>query len=141
MSIYEYLAENKQNEVIDLLSKFGMPRPTSVDDAIYKLQTVALNYREAFFKEVAEIHPDKDLILHFLQTPQEEVIETEVKSNCDGGSCSCASCQAKSNMDAQQKTVQEAATDFNTAMAKYLPTIGLAILATQFYIIWTLKKN
>jgi hypothetical protein len=123
-----YIFENKQPEVARLVVKYGLPPAKSKGDLWRKLNYVIVKFKEEVMSDLAELHPDKELIIwnyenskksnNSLDKAIEEKIESvsELKSNacgcsgadgsfsnCNGNmECTC-NCEKKSNVEGNTK--------------------------------------
>ena len=73
--------------------KYGYRPARSYNDLIQKLFRITKEHREDALKDLVDIHPHKDLILHYAM-PVSVVAETKSNANGDNTSdCQCPSCQ------------------------------------------------
>lgn len=91
ISLQELIAINNPSKAKALVVKYGYRPARSYNDLIQKLFQITREHREDALKDLVDIHPHKDLILHYAM-PVSAV--TETKSNCDGDTM-CATCTAK----------------------------------------------
>jgi hypothetical protein len=77
-----------------LIIKYGYAPATSVDDLIYKLDRMVAEHGEVALKDIAEIHPHRDLIGYYL----EQDIRKEI-SSLPKEKCSCTSIKKKSSFE------------------------------------------
>lgn len=80
--------EKSRALALDLLSKYGYDnsavtiggkrRSLTDTELAHKLAAIAMNAGEQMFKDLADIHPDKDLIMHFC-APEQKEPETIIK--------------------------------------------------------------
>ena len=84
ISLQELIAINNPSKAKALIVEYGYKPARNYNDLIYKLFRLTKEHREDALKDLVEIHPHKNLILHF----------TEIESNCDGEQL-CPVCTAK----------------------------------------------
>jgi hypothetical protein len=90
ISIQEYIAYNNRPMAQKMLVKYGLKTAKNPMDMERKLVSLTRDYKEEFLKELANIHPDKELILKYADKKDE-------KSNfcgCSGfdGEKTCSFC-------------------------------------------------
>ena len=87
ITIYEYYAYSCPQEAYDLLSKDGgYQRPQSPDELESQLKDYVNKNGEKGLKELAEIHPDKDLIKSVCECSQNKAEKKDNFSNATGNS-------------------------------------------------------
>ena len=91
ISIQELIALNNTQQAKNLIKKYGYKPARNYDDLIQKLYRLTKEYREDGLKEMANLHPHKDLILNYFCV-------SEPKSKAEGNlnineNCMCPSCQ------------------------------------------------
>lgn len=128
ISLQELIAYNNPSKAKALVVKYGYRPARSYNDLIQKLFILTKEHREDALKDLVDIHPHKDLILHYaMPTP----VTTEIKSNCDGDTM-CPVCMAK----AKEKYNNFEGTDSNTMPSTnndwkaYVPMVALTTLST-----------
>jgi hypothetical protein len=84
ISLQELIAINNPSKAKALIVKYGYKPARNYNDLIYKLFRLTKEHREDALKDLVEIHPHKNLIIHF----------TEIESNCDGQQM-CPVCKEK----------------------------------------------
>jgi hypothetical protein len=84
ISIQEYIAYNNKPLAQKMLVKYGLRPAKSPIELERKLVSLTRDYKEEALRELANIHPDKDLILNFADRP-------ELKSNKQSSFCGCSS--------------------------------------------------
>lgn len=58
----------------DILSKYGYDKATTTTQLAHKLAAIVMNAGEPALKDIAQIHPDRDLILSFCAPAQGEPV-------------------------------------------------------------------
>ena len=91
ITLQELIAFNNTPKAKSLLIRYGYAPARSYNDLINKLTIFTKEYKEDALKELAELHPHKDLILNF-NLPKTSVVE-EQKSNCNGNE-KCDKCKS-----------------------------------------------
>jgi hypothetical protein len=91
ISLQELIAINNPSRAKALVVKYGYRPARNYNDLIQKLFRLTKEHREDALKDLVEIHPHKDLILHYAMPVP---IATETKSNLDGDNM-CPVCTAK----------------------------------------------
>lgn len=91
ISLQELIAINNPSKAKALIVKYGYKPARNYNDLIYKLFRLTKEHREDALKDLVEIHPHKDLIIHYAMPIP---VATENKSNCDGDTM-CPVCRAK----------------------------------------------
>ena len=61
MNTIRYVFMNKQPELQSLVVKYGLSPAQNQNDLWKKVNYLLLKFREEFMKDIADIHPDKDL--------------------------------------------------------------------------------
>jgi hypothetical protein len=93
ISLQELIAINNPSKAKALVVKYGYRPARSYNDLIQKLFRITKEHREDALKDLVDIHPHKDLILHYAM-PVSVVTETKSNANGDNTSdCQCPSCQ------------------------------------------------
>jgi len=62
ITLYEYLAYNVPSECQDILNRYDIPSAQNEQELTENLKAYVRVYRDEALEELAEIHPDKDLI-------------------------------------------------------------------------------
>jgi ubiquitin len=133
ISLQELIAVNNTPKANALIVRYGYRPARSFIDLIHKLFQFTKEYKEEALKELAEIHPHKDLILNYAQiTP---VVE-EKKSNCNGDDM-CPVCKAKQTMMSFEGTNTN--TTQQTDIKSMLPIIAMTSIVTAVFVA-VLKK-
>jgi len=90
--LYAYIATNNEKGTTDVITSFGLPRPTSHKDAVKKLRYLMVRHREDALEELAKVHPDRELILAGVEEPKSGgcgcTSGAGGNKDCDGCSCS-----------------------------------------------------
>lgn len=93
--LYLYVAHNNPQGAASVINHFKLMPPKDGYDLIRGLRHVMITEGEEGFREIAKVHPDRNLILD-----SEEVEVVEKKSGCDGcehnkeqksNACGCSS--------------------------------------------------
>jgi hypothetical protein len=126
ISLQELIALNNTQQAKNLIKKYGYRPARNYDDLIQKLYRFTKENREEALKELANLHPHKDLILNYFCV-------AENKSNADGlnnpAECVCPSCQmARMRMMGYSNLTGDENTDKNDKMLAYLPPILLGVV-------------
>jgi len=120
ISLQELVALNSTAQSKKLIVQYGFKPARNYNDLIFKLYRFTKDYREDAIKELAKIHPHKDLIMNYFC-----VADSEPKSNADSDDktfdCQCPSCQLArmkmySNADGSETTTKD-------NLQGYLPVI------------------
>jgi hypothetical protein len=121
ISLQELIAINNPSKAKALVVKYGYRPARSYNDLIQKLFILTKEHREDGLKELVDIHPHKDLILHYaMPVPVPVPVVTETKSNANGdntGDCQCPSCQLArikmySNFEGNEPNSKESIKDY-----------------------------
>jgi hypothetical protein len=126
ISLQELIALNNTQQAKNLIKKYGYRPARNYDDLIQKLYRFTKENREEALKELANLHPHKDLILNYFCV-------AENKSNADGlnnpAECVCPSCQmARMRMMGYSNLTGDENTDKNDKMLAYLPPVLLGVV-------------
>ena len=126
ISLQELIALNNTQQAKNLIKKYGYRPARNYDDLIQKLYRFTKENREEALKELANLHPHKDLILNYFCV-------AENKSNADGlnnpAECVCPSCQmARMRMIGYSNLTGDENTDKNDKMLAYLPPVLLGVV-------------
>ena len=135
ISLQELIAYNNPSKAKALVVKYGYRPARNYNDLIQKLFILTKEHREDALKDLVEIHPHKDLILHFT-TPVS--VEKEAKSSCDGNDL-CPSCKAKQEKYLNFEGTNEPQKSTDIDLKKMLPAIALTSFITVV-LISVLKK-
>ena len=126
ISLQELIALNNTQQAKNLIKKYGYRPARNYDDLIQKLYRFTKENRQEALKELANLHPHKDLILNYFCV-------AENKSNADGlnnpAECVCPSCQmARMRMMGYSNLTGDENTDKNDKMLAYLPPVLLGVV-------------
>ncbi len=135
ISLQELIAVNSTPQAKKLVIKYGYRPARSYNDLLNKLKRLTLEHREDALKEFVEIHPHRDLILHYSQ--QENVVNQEIKSNCNGDDM-CPSCKAKmqfSKFEGNEITNNSNISNNENQIKQLLPTIAITSLITAMLVV------
>jgi len=126
ISLQELIALNNTQQAKNLIKKYGYRPAKNYDDLIQKLYRFTKENREEALKELANLHPHKDLILNYFCV-------AENKLNADGlnnpAECVCPSCQmARMKMMGYSNLTGDENTDKNDKMLAYLPPVLLGVV-------------
>lgn len=69
-----YLVENKQPELRRLVVKYGLTPAKNITDLTNKVKYLMKKFKHEFMKDLANIHPDKDLIIWSLSSDKESPV-------------------------------------------------------------------
>lgn len=138
ISLQELIAINNTPKAKALIVKYGYRPARSYNDLIKKLTIFTNEFKEEALKELAEIHPHKDLILNFNQP-----IISETKSNCDGDNM-CDKCKKENqylgfegdktvNQITKPNTISQNLVNYD--FKSMLPTIAITSLITASFVI------
>jgi hypothetical protein len=135
ISLQEIVALDSTREARNLVVKYGLPKARNTDDLIEKLDYITAKHREKALKDLALIHPDKDLILSQLSSNEVEEKQSAAcgcksgfegdYSNC-GGCTSCVSCN-KTGFDGSE-TKSEKKSDAPSDFKQYIPYLAVGTL-------------
>ena len=133
ISLQELIAINNPSKAKALVVKYGYRPARSYNDLIQKLFVLTKEHREDALKDLVDIHPHKDLILHYSMPT---IVESEPKSNCEGDNM-CASCKAKKeqylNFEGVDTTPVKTQTKYD--LKELLPIIAITSLVTTTLVI------
>ena len=90
MNVYHYIAENNPDAAFEVCKKYGYFQINSIDELANCLQNIVAQDGEGSFKEVMDLHPDKDVLIELFDKKKDDstpVVATPV-ANADGCSCS-----------------------------------------------------
>jgi hypothetical protein len=86
MNLYNYIANSNPDAANRICEKYGYYQVSNTDELAYVLNNIVATEGEEPFKEIMEIHPDKEVILEFFEKKNEEKpIEMDKKQK----DCSC----------------------------------------------------
>lgn len=132
ISLQELVALNNTAQSKKLIVQYGYKPARNYNDLISKMYRFTKDYREDALKELANIHPHKDLIMNYFC-----VANNEPKSNADGDNkttdCQCPSCQLArmkmySNADGNETNTQESIKDY-IPMILIFGIVGIGMVA------------
>jgi ubiquitin len=130
ISLQELIALNNTPKAKALIVRYGYRPARSFNDLIHKLFQFTKEYKEEALKELAEIHPHKDLILNYAQIIP--VVE-EKKSNCNGDDM-CSVCKAKQTMMSFEGTNTNTNLTQGTDIKSLLPIIAMTSIVTAVFV-------
>ena len=135
ISLQELIAINNPSKAKALVIKYGYRPARNYNDLIHKLFQLTREHREDALKDLVEIHPHKDLILHYsIPVP----VATETKSNCEGDTlCPVCTAKAKERYISFEGTENKLATtnSNNSDWKSMLPLIAITSLVTASMVI------
>ena len=136
ISLQELIAINNPSKAKALVVKYGYRPARSYNDLIQKLFILTKEHREDGLKELVDIHPHKDLILHYAMPVP---VATETKSNCDGDTM-CPVCTAKAkerymNFEGTDVGTNTTTPNVNSDWKSMLPLIAITSLVTASLVI------
>ena len=136
ISLQELIAINNPSKAKALIVKYGYRPARNYNDLIQKLFLLTKEHREDALKEFVEIHPHKDLILHYAMPIP---VVTEAKSNCDGDTM-CPVCKAKqeqrfAGFDGTDVSNNSNTPNVNSDWKSMLPFIAVTSFVTASLVI------
>ncbi len=93
--LYGYLASSKETQpkAQSILAKYGYEQAETETDLAHKLSSLVMNVGESALKDIAMIHPDKELILSLAAPHKKVFTEVEETTNDTGkknhNDCGC----------------------------------------------------
>ena len=135
ISLQELIAINNPSRAKALIVKYGYRPARNYNDLIQKLFRLTKEHREDALKDLVDIHPHKDLIIHYAM-PMPIPVVTETKSNCDGDTM-CSVCTAKAKyMNFEGDVAGNTTTpNVNSDWKSMLPLIAITSLVTASLVI------
>ena len=135
ISLQELIAINNPSRAKALIVKYGYRPARNYNDLIQKLFRLTKEHREDALKDLVDIHPHKDLIIHYAMPIP---VVTETKSNCDGDTM-CSVCTAKAKekyMNFEGDVASNNTTpNVNSDWKSMLPLIAITSLVTASMVI------
>jgi hypothetical protein len=140
ISLQELIAINNPSRAKALVVKYGYRPARNYNDLIQKLFRLTKEHREDALKDLVDIHPHKDLIIHYAM-PMPIPVATETKSNANGyntSDCQCPSCQLArvkmySNFEGTENTPAPK-NSTNSDWKSMLPLIAITSLVTAIMV-------
>lgn len=89
--LYVYVAMNNPKGAASVITNFGLMPPRNQYDVVRGLRHVMMTKGEDGFREIAKVHPDRQLIMDANTIELDikpEVVETKTKTNINGADCS-----------------------------------------------------
>jgi hypothetical protein len=145
MNTLNYVFENRQPELRQMVVDYGLKPAKNRLDLYKKVNAIVAKYKNQALKDIAKIHPDREFILWSVENeesaPKKEVVETKSSacgcsgadgeySNCGGGcACGCGGKCGSSNNEKQAK--QYSSVDGDTtpsALKNNMPIIVIGSL-------------
>ena len=137
ISLQELIAINNPSRAKALIVKYGYRPARNYNDLIQKLFRLTKEHREDALKDLVDIHPHKDLIIHYAM-PMPIPVATETKSNCEGDTM-CSVCTAKVKekyMNFEGDVAGNTTTpNVNSDWKSMLPLIAITSLVTASLVI------
>jgi hypothetical protein len=85
-----YIFGAKKPELRRLVVKYGLPPAKNEQDLWHKTNYLVAKFQEEMLKDIAYIHPDRELILWSTKSEESKGKNSEEKSNCYGNpDCNC----------------------------------------------------
>jgi hypothetical protein len=135
ISLQELIAINNPSKAKSLIVKYGYRPARSYNDLIHKLFQLTSEHREDALKDLVDIHPHKDLILHYAMPI---TVATETKSNCDGDT-TCTKCMEKKekymNFEGTDVATNSTTPNINSDWKSLVPIIAVTSLVTASLIV------
>ena len=134
ISLQELIAINNTSKAKALVVKYGYRPARNYNDLIQKLFRLTKEHREDALKDLVDIHPHKDLILHYAMPVP---VVTENKSNCDGDNL-CPVCKANQNkyMNFEgEVSNNKTNSNVNSDWKSMLPIIAITSLVTATLVV------
>jgi len=135
ISLQELIAINNPSKAKALVVKYGYRPARNYNDLIQKLFRLTKEHREDALKDLVDIHPHKELILHYAMPVP---VVTENKSNCDGDTmCSVCSAKAKEKyMNFEGEVLNDKTnSNANSDWKSMLPIIAITSLVTASLVV------
>lgn len=139
MDVYQYITANYPVQARKLLIKYGYNPPKMIVMPEY-LRSAVASKKMPFFREMMELHPDKDVILELFSNPSNSLHASfdgpGISDRPDTSGCKCGSCQKNSyaNADGNASNNNNQASDA-TKLAMQTNTI---IIASAFLLAFAL---
>jgi hypothetical protein len=73
MNVYTYIVECNPNEAYEICKKYGFFNIESKEEMAKCLETIIANEGEGAFKEMMELHPDKEVIVELFTEKKNEL--------------------------------------------------------------------
>ena len=93
ISLNQFVALSNTGEARRLIVKRGINPAQNMGDLIKKLDYIVAKDKEEGLKDVLEIHPHKDVILHYFGEKKSSACGCSgadgEQSQCEGGNCKC----------------------------------------------------
>lgn len=140
ISLQELIALNNTPKAKALVVKHGYSPARNYDDLTYKLMRFTKDFQEEALKELANIHPHKDLILNYNQVELPKKIEKNETSNDD--MCQCRLCRQKrlqnqmnyANFEGEVTQTNDKNEKTSNPLKDFAPTILIATM-TSFIVV------
>ena len=149
ITLQELIAVNNPSKAKALVVKYGFNPARSTDDLIYKLFRITKENKEEGLKDLANIHPHRDLLLwdsgenkssYDGGEPMSNSCGCSSHSNCNGDTKCSACSEAKSNMVVDdvyvdiQGTKSQSPIKLSTISNKAVELLPLVMVAGLFAI-------
>ncbi len=127
-----------------VLIKYGYEQASTETELAHKLASVVMNVGESALKDIASIHPDKELILSFcsaapLAPPVIPAVPAVIKEKASLHDCGCGG-DKHMNSSGSQYLHAEAAIAAATEQNKYLkPALLISVSVLLAAVIWKQK--
>ena len=109
-----YIFGAKKPELRRLVVKYGLPPAKNEQDLWHKTNYLVAKFQKEMLKDIAYIHPDRELILWSTESEESKGKNSEEKSDCNCGvgigkkPCGCAG--ATSNVEGNEQAVMQTQT-------------------------------
>lgn len=106
ISLSRYIAFNNTRGAQAMLKEYGIPKARGYEDLVQKLNFILKKYRTDGLYAMANIHPDRELIIEAYKQEKGSNACGESHSSCNGDKdCGCG---CKSNFDGASKVTPQA---------------------------------
>jgi hypothetical protein len=131
ISLQELIAINNPSKAKSLVIKYGYRPARNYNDLIQKLFRLTKEYREDALNDLVDIHPHKDLIVHYAMP----VIEKSKLNSEDDTICSLCKTNQNKYMNFEGDIANNITPNQNLDWKAMLPLIAITSLVTASLII------
>lgn len=90
MNTIKYVFQNKRPELNEMVVKYGLKPAKSSLELYKKVNAVVAKYKDEALKDIAKLHPDRDLILWSVGYKESSNGQPEVEEKSSAAGCGCS---------------------------------------------------
>lgn len=129
MNVYQYIAYSNPDAANELCNKHGYFQIQTEEELAYCLQSIVARKGETAFKEIMELHPDKDVVLELFEKPESPKPNMmEFQGGMQMRDCSCMNMR---NADGTATATQSLASQTNFMILAAAMIVSISIISMK----------